>query len=67
MSNQPHYSVIEDDQDENGYGDYLYQYSAPTYSEAVRLLKADSKCSHIDYWDGKEWHQYVTSELSNES
>lgn len=50
------YFVIEDNQDESGYGDYLQQFSAPTYNKAALILKENPKCTHIDYWDGERWH-----------
>lgn len=49
------YFVIQNNQDEDGNGDYLSQYSADTYEEAKRLLEKDMQCDHIDYWTGSDY------------
>lgn len=57
------YHVIQDEKDEYGYGDYLSEVVFATYDEAVKYLKAHSHCTHVDMWDGEEWHYHVTHEL----
>ena len=54
------YAVIEDNQDENGYGDYLHSHTGQTYEEARLLLASDPKCTHIDFFDGNAWHYDVS-------
>lgn len=61
-----YYSIIEETFDEKGETlEYLSQYSRTTYSEAENKLKEDPKCTHIDYWDGQEWHNHVTKEMND--
>lgn len=60
---KPYYCVIEDNQDENGYGDYLQQFGAESFEEASQILKANARCTHIDYWDGTRWHYYVKGRM----
>jgi len=52
---KPFYIVVEDNQDEYGYGDYLAQKECKTLEEAKEYLKNHPSCTGIDYWNGEKW------------
>lgn len=59
MIEPPYYSVVIDDRDDDGYGDYLHDASFPDLPDALDYLKSSGKCNKIAYWDGDEWHDDV--------
>lgn len=63
MQGKGYYSVIEDRTDYCGMGEYLHRHTCRTFDEAKKYLDEHPKCTHIDYFDGKEWQHQITEEV----
>lgn len=66
MRGSGYYSVIQDTTDFCGMGEYLHKHRCVSYDEAKKFLEEHPKCTHIDYFDGEEWHHQITGDMSPE-
>jgi hypothetical protein len=64
MRGSVYYSVIQDTMDYCGMGEYLHKHRCMKFEEAKKYLEEHPKCTHIDYFDGEEWHHNVTEDMS---
>ncbi|MBN2429616.1 MAG: hypothetical protein JXK94_14875 [Deltaproteobacteria bacterium] len=65
MKTTPYYSVIKDTTDFCGMGEYLHKHKCLTYQEAKKFLEENQHCTHIDFFDGEEWHHCIPGDMSN--
>jgi hypothetical protein len=65
MRGPSYYSVIVDKMDNFGFGSYLHRHKCVSYEAAKKYLDEHSDCTHIDWFDGEEWHHKVTEEMKD--
>lgn len=64
LAGTPYYSVIQDTIDFCGMGEYLHKFRCGSYEKAKNFLDGNPECTHIDYFDGQEWHHCITGAMS---